>query len=101
MTRVRHYTRKSAKDKILRDGRLEAKDQNKVFVEHANANPYGPQEAVDRYKLKPGKGNAYVEFDADDDELEQQTNPLTGRTEYLLRGDVKLAEHDPEAFENH
>ena len=100
MTRVRHYTRKSAKDKIMRDGRLEAKDQNKVFVEHANADPYSPQQAVDRYKLKPGKGNAYVEFDADDDEIEEQTNPLTGKTEYFLRGDIELAARDPEGLDN-
>lgn len=72
-----------------------------MFVEHADGDPLGPQEVMDRYKLKPGKGNAYVEFDAHDDELEQQPNPLTGRSEYFLRGDVKLAERDPEGFANH
>ena len=38
--RVRHYTRKSSKDKILVDETIEARDQNKVFVEPANADPY-------------------------------------------------------------
>lgn len=34
--RLRHYTKKSSKEKILEEGRIEAKDQNKVFVEYAD-----------------------------------------------------------------
>ena len=98
--RLRHYTRKSSRDKILEEGRIEAKDQNKVFVEHANANPYSPRDAEDRYKLKRGKGRAYVEFEADEAEVDEQMNPLTGRKEYFLRGDVDLNSREPEGFDN-
>lgn len=100
MPRVRHYTRKSSKDKILADGVIEAKDQNKVFVELADGDPLGPREAEARYGLKRGKGNAYVEFEASDGEILSQTNARTGRTEYYLRGDVDLADRDAEGFDN-
>ena len=98
--RLRHYTRKSSRDKILEEERIEARDQNKVFVEHADGDPYSPRDAEDRYKLKRGKGNAYIEFDADESEVHEQVNPLTGRKEYFLRGDVNLADRDPEGFDN-
>lgn len=100
MTRVRHYTRKSAKENILRSGRVEARDQNKVFVEYANADPYSPRDAEDRYLLKRGKGNAYVEFDLEDDEIQSQVNPLTGKKEYFVRGDVDLGSRNPAGFDN-
>lgn len=98
--RLRHYTKKSSKDKILEEGRIEAKDQNKVFVEYANSDPYSARDAEDRYKLKRGKGNAYVEFETEDEEIHDQVNPLTGRREYFLRGDVELKDRDPEGFDN-
>ena len=98
--RMRHYTKKSSKDKIIDDMVIEAKDQNKVFVEHADGSPYSPRDAEARYLLKRGKGNAYVEFEADDAEVLEQTNPLTGRKEYFLRGDVILDNRDPEPFDN-
>jgi HYD1 signature containing ADP-ribosyltransferase len=100
MIRMRHYTRKSSKDKILIDNRIEAQDQNKVFVEHATADPYSPRDAEARYRLKRGKGNAYVEFDANEDEIEEQKNSLTGKIEYFLRGDVDLTDRDSEGFDN-
>lgn len=100
MPRVRHYTRKSSKDKILEDGMIVAKVQNKVFVEYANHDPYSPQDAEHRYKLKPGKGNAYIEFDMDNAELEEQPNSLTCRRELFVRGDVDLSTRGPEGFDN-
>jgi len=98
--RLRHYTRKSSKERILKEERIEAKDQDKVFVEYANADPYSPRDAEDRYKLKRGKGNAYVEFEADESEVVEQVNSLTGRKEYFLRGDVDLKKREPEGFDN-
>ena len=91
MIRMRHYTRKSSKDKILIDNKIDAQDQNKVFVEHANGDPYSPRDAEARYRLKRGKGNAYLEFDAEEEEIEKQKNSLTGKIEYFMRvGDIRL-----------
>ncbi len=39
MVCVRHYTRKSLKDKIIQDGRIDARNQDKVFVEDAHGDP--------------------------------------------------------------
>jgi len=100
MIRVRHYTRKSSKDKIIEEETLRAKDQSKVFVEHANGDPYSPRDAEARYLLKRGRGNAYVEFYAEEDEVEEQINPLTGRKEFFLRGDVDLTDRDADWVDN-
>lgn len=100
MVRLRHYTRKSAKEKILIDNRINAQDQNKVFVEYGNGDPYSPRDAEARYRLKRGKGNAYIELDAEEDEIEEQLNPLTGRIEFFLRGDVDLTKRNPIGFDN-
>jgi HYD1 signature containing ADP-ribosyltransferase len=98
--RLRHYTRISTLARIATDGMLVARDQNKVFVERADRRPLGPREAEEVYLLKRGKGSAYIEFDAESDELLEQTNSLTGETEYFLEGDVDLTDRQPHAFEN-
>jgi hypothetical protein len=90
--RVRHYTKKSSK--------IEAKDHNKVFVEQADHDPYNPRVAEARYGLKYGKGNPYIEFDVVEDELQEQKNRLSGKSEFFLRGDVDLANRNPEGFDN-
>ena len=69
-------------------------------MEHADGDPYSPRNAEARYRLKRGKGNAYIEFDAENDEVEEQNNPLTGKTGYFLRGDVDLTDRNPEGFDN-
>src|SRR5436190_14017987 len=98
--RVRHYTRRSSKDRILEALRIIPRDQNKVFVEKANRDALSPKDAEATYLLKRGKGNAYVEFDAQPAELTCQTNRLTGKKEWFLRGEVDLAERRPEGFDN-
>jgi len=98
--RLRHYTRPSSKDKILAAIRLVAQDQNKVFVERADRKPLGPREVEETYLLKRGKGNAYVEFDAEEEEVHQQTNRLTGEVESYLTGDVDLSTRNPQGFDN-
>lgn len=100
MVRLRHYTRRSSRDKILTDGEIVARDQNKVFVEYGNADPYSPRDAEQRYGLKYGKGNAFVEFDAEEIEVESQVNRLTGRTEYFIRGTVDLTDRNPTGHDN-
>jgi HYD1 signature containing ADP-ribosyltransferase len=98
--RVRHYTRVSSKDRILEEMRIVARDQNKVFLEKADHKPHPPRDAEAAYLLKRGKGNAYVEFDVQQDELESQTNRLTGETELFVRGDVDLTERNPIGQDN-
>ncbi len=98
--RVRHYTRRSSKDRILEDMRLVPKDQHKVFVEKADRDALSPKQAEATYLLKRGKGNSYVEFDAQPAELASQTNRLTGATEWFLRGEVDLSKRRPEGFDN-
>ena len=98
--RVRHYTRRSSKDRILEEMRIVPKDQHKIFVEKADRDALRPKDAEAIYLLKRGKGNAYVEFDAQPAELARQTNRLTGKKEWFLRGEVDLAERRPEGFDN-
>jgi hypothetical protein len=98
--RLRHYTRVSTKDRILAERRILARDQNKVFVEPAERKALSPREAEAKYLLKRGKGNAFVEFDARPEEVNQQTNRLTGARETFFRGDVDLSERNPMGFDN-
>jgi len=98
--RLRHYTRKSSKERILTEGRLLARDQNKVFVEQAAREPLSSHEAEAKYLLKRGKGNAYVEFDAQQEEVHEQANRLTGETEFFLYGTVDLSGRNPQGFDN-
>jgi len=98
--RLRHYTRTSSKDRILSEGRLVARDQNKVFVERADRSPFSPRQAETAYLLKRGKGNAYIEFDASPEEVHEQTNPLTGTIELFLLGVVDLSTRHPQGFDN-
>ena len=46
------------------------------------------------------KGNAYIEFDALPDEVYEQTNHLTGATEFFLRGNVDLSTRNPQGFDH-
>jgi len=98
--RLRHYTRKSSKERILSEGCLLARDQNKIFVERADHEPLSPRDAEAKYLLKHGKGNTYVEFDARSEEVHEQTNRLTGETEFFLHGSVDLAGRNPRGFDN-
>ena len=100
MIRVRHYTRRSSKENILIDGRIVARDQNKVFVERAYAKPLAPRDVESRYFLLRGKGGAFVEFDVTEVELRAQHNPLTRREEFYVRGDVLLANRNARGFDN-
>lgn len=100
LIRLRHYTRKSSAESILSDGVLAAWDQNKVFVERASRKPLSPRDAESTYLLKRGKGNAYVEFDVQPDEVHEQKNSITGATELYLIGDVDLTGRNPGSIEN-
>jgi len=98
--RLRHYTRTSSKARILTEGQIIARDQNKVFVERADRPPLSAREAEAKYLLKRGRANACIEFDALPDEVYEQTNHLTGITEFFLRGSVDLLMRNPQGFDN-
>ena len=100
MIRVRHYTRRSGKEKILGEARIVARDQNKVFVERAYSKPLSPREAEARYYLARGKGGAYVEFDLSEEELKTQLNPLKGQMEFFVVGGIDLTGRNVEGFDN-
>ena len=97
---LRHYTQTSSKERILTEGKIIARDQNKVFVERADRPPLSARQAEAQYLLKRGKGNAYIEFDALPNEVHEQTNHLTGAAEFFLRGDVDLFTRNPQGFDN-
>jgi len=86
--------------KILIDQRIVARDQNKVFVERANRRPLAPREAERTWVIARGKGNAYVEFDAEPGEVLTQPNPLLDCDEWCLVGDVDLTRRNAEGVEN-
>jgi hypothetical protein len=99
MVRVRHYTRVSSMRKILAEGMIRARDQNKVFVELARVRAGSPRDVESRYRLKPGKANAYIEFDVEDAELRRQPNPRIGQEEFFIVGSVDLSARNVQGFE--
>jgi len=101
LIRLRHYTRVSSKERILTEGRLIARDQHKVFVERADRQRLSARQAEATHRLKRGKGNAYIEFDARPEEINEQTNALTGAIELFLRGDIDLSTRNPQGFDNY
>lgn len=98
--RVRHYTRVSAMRKIVAEGVIRARDQNKVFVEKTNSRKLSPADAETQYRMKPGKGNAYIEFDMEEAHLRLGYNGATQLDEWSIDGDVDLAHRNAEAFFN-
>jgi hypothetical protein len=97
MVRVRHYTRVSSMRRIIAELRIVARDQNKVFVELASSRRLPPNDAVAKYRLLPGKGNAYVEFDVEGELLRVRYNPAIKENEHYIDGAVDLAGRNAEA----
>jgi hypothetical protein len=91
MLRVRHYTRISSMRKIMDEQRIIARDQNKIFVELASARRLSASDAEDKYELKDGKGNAYVEFDVEPELLQSQYNRRTKLDELFIVALFELA----------
>ena len=97
MIRVRHYTRVSSMRKIIAEQRLRARDQDKVFLERAEARKLPPADAEEKYGLLPGRGNAYIEFDVAEDELYHRYNPAMRVEEWYVEGSVDLTSRNAEA----
>nr|WP_299491084.1 RHS repeat-associated core domain-containing protein [uncultured Shewanella sp.] len=89
-TRVRHYTKKSSANKIMESGEITSKDHGRVYVESANKKALSPKKAESVHKIKPGKGNSYIETDVPTSNIEMIKNPLTGKQEMTIKGTVKL-----------
>ena len=98
MVRARHYSRVSAIKKIIVDLLLVARDQNKVFVELADARRLSPADAEEKYDLGDGKGNGYIEFDIEEERLQRKFNKRLGFDEYFIVGDVDLRNRNAEPF---
>jgi hypothetical protein len=89
-TRMRHYTSKSAADRIQNDGVLHASDQNKVFLTHAKGKPLSRVDAERTLGIKPGRGRSVLEMDVPNSRIMSQTNSRTGRLEHYVVGDLPL-----------
>jgi hypothetical protein len=100
MIRVRHYTRVSAMRKIMREGVIRARDQHKVFIEKAASRKLSPSDAEDRYGIRKGRANAYVEFDIEEESICRQYNKEHQIDEYYVVGDVDLVDRNPKTFAN-
>ena len=95
-TRVRHYTNSKGLKGIKDDGKIIARDNNRVYLEPANKPALAPGKAEELYQLKKGRGKNYIEFDVDTNSLEWVENPRYHRDELTVKGDVKI--ENPEFF---
>jgi len=97
--RMRHYTNRRGLTGIEAENVIRASyrqwESGCVYCENANRSPLSPRDAERYYGLKPGRGRDYVEFDTSPGEARSVTNPRTGRTEWVIDGDVNLEDRDP------
>jgi hypothetical protein len=100
MIRVRHYTNVSAMRKIIELQLIRARDRGCVFVELARQRKLSPADAVDKYALDYGRGNAYVEFDIEPERVVTEYNTTIQCDERFIVGDVDLAGRNAEGFFN-
>jgi len=97
--RMRHYTNRSGLRGIETENVIRASqkqwESGCVYCESAHRSPMSPRDAERYYGLKPGRGRDYVEFDTSPSEARAVTNPRTGRTEWVIDGDVHLEGRNP------
>jgi hypothetical protein len=86
--------------RILAEQVIRARDQNKVFLELANSSPSSPREVEERYDIDRGKGNAFVEFDAEPHEIGTKYNERIQLQEYFITGNVNLGGRNTVGAEN-
>lgn len=68
---------------MLRAGRL-----GKIYAESAHRGVLSPRDAEERYRLRTGRGQDYVEFEVrDDTRFQRVTGSLSGVYEYAISGD--------------
>jgi hypothetical protein len=100
--RARHYTNRRGLKGIQETGVIRASERQWesgcVFCEQISGRhrrPMSPQRAEEYYLLHPGRGRDYVEFDTAPGELIRVQNPVSGRSEWIIRGNVNLARRNP------
>lgn len=86
--------------KILREQRIIARDQNKVFFEFVSARTLPPKDAENRYGLYEGRGRAYVEFDMEEAAMGTQYNKRQRIDEHFVIGNVELQTRNPQGHVN-
>jgi uncharacterized protein RhaS with RHS repeats len=86
--RLRHYTNKSSAKKIISSKKIIASDNNRVYFEKASKKPLSPQKAIKKHKIK--NADSFVETDVATSKIEEIKNPLTGKNELTVKGDVEL-----------
>lgn len=89
--RVRHFTNSKGVKGIESEGVIRASDQNKVFTVKAKGKPGSPRDVEETLGIKRGRGNNYVESDANPEEFQTINNPRTGATETVFESDVDLS----------
>ena len=88
--RVRHYTNKKGLEGIRESGVIIAQDKGRIYLELARNKPLSAVEAQDKYSIKKGKGNHYVETDVHIDRLEWIRNPKCHTYELTVKVDLAL-----------
>ncbi len=84
----------------MADLRIVARDQNKVFVERADARRLSPSDSRAMYKLGRGKGGAYVEFDVEEHLLKSRYNRTIKNDEWYVDGSVDLTNRNAQGLLN-
>ena len=88
---LRHYTRRSNSELILKEGILRPNTKGKIFAEKANRKTLSKTDAESRYGLERGKGRDVVEFSPmEDQRWEVKYNPVMKVEEVIVYGKVPL-----------
>ena len=93
--RFRHYTSRAGSNGIRASGVLKAGRLGKIYAESAHRGVLSPRDAEERYRLRTGRGQDYVEFEVrDGTRFQRVTGSLSGVYEYEISGDAVLGAGD-------
>ncbi|MFT3925432.1 MAG: RHS repeat-associated core domain-containing protein [Myxococcales bacterium] len=95
LVRVRHFTNAKGIRGIQADRVIRASDQNSVFTVRAQGRTGSPRDVEEALGISRGRGNNYVEFDAQPGEFRVVGNARTGATELIFDGNVDLSNRNP------
>ncbi|WP_343840448.1 HYD1 signature containing ADP-ribosyltransferase family protein [Bowmanella denitrificans] len=98
--RVRHFTNNKGLEGIRESNSIIASDQNSVFTVKARGRVGSARDIEKQLGIKRGKGNNYVEFDANPNEIQVIKNPVTGAAERVFEGDVDLTGRNASFYKN-
>ncbi len=89
--RMRHYTNRKGSNGVEETQMIKAGEHNSVYGEPAKKKPVSSVEAEQYHRLPEGRGRDYIETDVPTERVEYVPNPLDGRREMTVRGDVPLS----------